>query len=399
MCPKKIGRFLLLSLFFFTGCEKEYKWFDTFSTTGEEPYDVSLLYQLIHKKAQKVIPLKSKLSNNLDTTLQDATYLFIGSEYYFDTADWRKLEQFVKDGNIAIFITSYVSFIKRDSLTPPIEFSTYNDSIIRVSLDTSYINPSNSFTITKRNEKRGMKANFQYASYLANDFYYPMGWLYEEKCNFWRYPQGKGAFVFHTTPLCFTNYALDTEEGYQYCSNALSKILKNKVLWDEYSGTEVARMMANNPKRNTLTPLVFILSQPALRWAWFVFLAGIVLYLIFGAKRRQRPIPVWNKPGNMALGFIKNVGALYLEEKSFKALAMMEIKSFYAFMLERFKMSPLEIHQESTIKRLEEQTKVKEKTWRDIFRQITIIQNADQITEADLHRVYKATEDLKKELT
>ena len=58
----------------------------------------------------------------------------------------------------------------------------------------------------------------------------------------------------------------------------------------------------------------FILSNPPLKYAWWLFLAGIVLFIFFNAKRRQRIIPIIPPKQNKSVEFVKSIGNLYLNE-------------------------------------------------------------------------------------
>src|SRR5690606_18183480 len=60
--------------------------------------------------------------------------------------------------------------------------------------------------------------------------------------------------------------------------------------------------------------LRFILDQPALASAWYLFLAGMLVFIIFHAKRKQRVVPVIQPLTNTTVEFTKTVSNLYYQE-------------------------------------------------------------------------------------
>jgi hypothetical protein len=56
------------------------------------------------------------------------------------------------------------------------------------------------------------------------------------------------------------------------------------------------------------------MSQPALKWAWYLFLIGLLIFIIFNAKRKQRIVPILKPLPNLTLDFTKTIGNLYYQE-------------------------------------------------------------------------------------
>jgi hypothetical protein len=87
------------------------------------------------------------------------------------------------------------------------------------------------------------------------------------------------------------------------------------------------------------SPLQYILSQPALAWAWYVFIAGILLYMVFAAKRVQRLIPVLPQKTNDSLGFIKTLGRVYFVQNDSVKLCAEMLHYFQIYVRERYRIS------------------------------------------------------------
>ncbi len=122
-----------------------------------------------------------------------------------------------------------------------------------------------------------------------------------------QYNVGEGKLYVSTTPLLFTNfYALDTSSS-AFTAGLLSLLPPDKdVVHLEYY--TLGRMEAQ-------TPLRYILSHPALKAALWLCLVGIVLFMIFEARRRQRIIPLVKSPTNLSIEFVNTLGQLYFSSK------------------------------------------------------------------------------------
>ncbi len=64
-----------------------------------------------------------------------------------------------------------------------------------------------------------------------------------------------------------------------------------------------------------MSPFRYFLSQPPLRWALYLSMVSILLFMIFTARRKQRAIPVIREPENKSLEFTELIGTLYYQKK------------------------------------------------------------------------------------
>ena len=63
------------------------------------------------------------------------------------------------------------------------------------------------------------------------------------------------------------------------------------------------------------SPFRYFLAHEPLRWALYLTMITIILFMIFTAKRRQRVIPVIHEPANKSLEFTELIGTLYFQKK------------------------------------------------------------------------------------
>lgn len=131
---------------------------------------------------------------------------------------------------------------------------------------------------------------------------------------------GDGALYLCSTPLVFTNYYMLLGKNQEFVAKALAYLPKEDILRTEYyqSGRQLPS-----------TPLRYILSNTALRWAWYITMASLLFFVAFEAKRKQRIIPVVVPPKNTTLEFTKTIGRLYYQNADHKNLAEKKILYFF----------------------------------------------------------------------
>ena len=121
-----------------------------------------------------------------------------------------------------------------------------------------------------------------------------------------RRPVGKGEIILISTPLLFTNYGMLDGNNAAYIFRLLS-LAKDLPLYrtEAYTKAEYEQQ----------SPFRYFLSQTALRWGLYLTMFTILLFMIFTARRRQRPIPVIRQPENKTLEFTELIGTLYFQKK------------------------------------------------------------------------------------
>lgn len=119
-------------------------------------------------------------------------------------------------------------------------------------------------------------------------------------------PWGKGEIILVSTPLLFTNYGVLDEKNATYIFRILSQIGELPIVRTEGYMKETAQTQRS--------PLRYFLSQRPLRWAIYLSMFAILLFMVFTARRRQRAIPVIQEPENKSLEFTKLIGTLYYQK-------------------------------------------------------------------------------------
>lgn len=135
-------------------------------------------------------------------------------------------------------------------------------------------------------------------------------------------PYGKGEVIFVSSPLLFTNYGILEGNTFVYIFRLMSYLADLPVYRTEaYVKTDAMLVAEQSPFRE-------FIKRPPLRWALYLALLGVVLFMIFTARRRQRVIPIMSKPANRSLEFIQLIGTLYYQRKDHVDLVRKKFKLF-----------------------------------------------------------------------
>jgi len=124
--------------------------------------------------------------------------------------------------------------------------------------------------------------------------------------NFLKIKFGKGNVYIHSEPLFITNYYLLKPGNEKYVQDVFSYLPKRETVWFTDSAVFKSR-----------SAMRFILSNPPLKYAWWLLLGGFLLFVFFNAKRKQRIVPVVEPLKNKSVEFVKSIGNLYLQEGDF----------------------------------------------------------------------------------
>ncbi|THF51442.1 DUF4350 domain-containing protein [Flavobacterium supellecticarium] len=206
-----------------------------------------------------------------------------------------------------------------------------------------------------------------------------------KNANFIRVPYGMGYFLLHTQPAAFSNYVLLKDKNAEYCSAILSYIPKGELFWQSFS---------YNDQHISGSPMRYILSQPALKWAWYLFLIGMFVFMLFNAKRRQRVIPIKEPVPNTTVDFTKTIGNLYLQEGSHHLIIEKKIIYFLEKIRSEYLIDTFQLD-ETFVKRLHQKTGKDPVLIEKVVRLIQKHRNELVSTQADVIEISKAIEKLK----
>ncbi|WP_329806568.1 DUF4350 domain-containing protein [Flavobacterium facile] len=293
------------------------------------------------------------------------TIFSISDFYKFDDKSTEELLNFVEEGNTVFISSTTLSDVLKDSLNFDIMLRNH----IETKLKSTLVNSNTNFELDKG-------ASDYYFSKFDKNTTKILGNIHDEKYtlpNYIEVKYGEGKFLLHLQPIAFTNYYL-LKNNYKYIESVCSHVDSETIYWN-VEGSQGSSISDS--------PLRFIFSQPALKWAWYLGLFGIIIFMLFNAKRRQRVIPISEPVKNTTVEFAKTIGNLYFIEKNHKDIAEKKIVYFLEKIRKEYYLETT-VLDETFMNRLHQKTS-KDKA--DIVKtnnKINYIKNSSSLTEKDL---------------
>ncbi len=323
----------LLLLFIIISCNKT-DWTENFKEKEKSPFGNYIVYNEAETlfKNQKVTLLKENIYDYLElNTAFDSTkthnYIAIkDGGYKLTNTGVAKLLDFVSKGN-NVFL-AFNSF--KDSLKSSLKFTTNNldKDVYEVKdlkkLDGTFELNNNAFSKTSFSFDRNIRRNY-FLQYNKNTTSILGTFAVdgEKVPNFIKIHHGKGAFYLHTQPIAFTNYYLLNGKE-EYAANVFSYLPNAAIIWDP----QIKSSKYEDKKEDDHNVFKFFLEHPTLTWFLFVSLIGLLLFMLFNARRKQRAIPIIEPLKNSTVEFTQTIANLYLKEDDHTNLVDKKIAYF-----------------------------------------------------------------------
>ena len=319
---------VMVGILLFTDVKKIIDWEENFDERSNTPYGLSVLYKelprLFNNDSIKTVYhtpynyLSANSEYGYGDHIAEGTYMIIGNTDYLDIASIDELLRFISNGN-TLFISDYfVPTPLLDSLELSIHYLKNIDSVSYISFKKSQ---DKKFLVDK-NE------GHYYFSNLPQD-YKILGNVEEknslnQRPNFIQIPYYYGKVYLHLEPKIFTNYNLLKGANYQYIETAMSFIPESNLYFD--SNTKYFNSYYGEAEKKS--DLGWFLEQRGFKWAWYLALLFLLIFIIFTAKRKQRIIKIKEPLRNTTLDFVKTISNLYYETQDHKNLVEKKITYF-----------------------------------------------------------------------
>lgn len=316
---------LVFALFMALSTSEPLDWTPSFTQEDKVPFGSYILFELLPElfPGRKISTAERPIYNVLqDSTTGDANYVFVNTVFQPDDLDVRELLDFVAAGNSAFIAAQGFGGPLADSLNIDTEVDVTLSDSSTGGFDDPGLQHETGYGFTKGS------ASFYFSKYDTARAV-PLGWMSAGPVNFIRVDFGKGHFLLSSLPLAFTNFNMLYQDNAEYVATALSHLPVRDTVWDEYY--KAGRRLAE-------TPLRFILSKEPLRWAYYVGLVALLLFIIFEGRRRQRVIPVIQPLRNTTVDFVETTGRLYFQNGDHRDLVGKKVAHFLDTVRERFRL-------------------------------------------------------------
>ena len=323
----------LLLLFLLIGCDKT-DWSENFKEKEKSPFGNYIIYNEAESlfKNKQVTLLKQNIYDYLMLesvidSVEIKNYVSIKHNgFKYTNGSTRELLDFVAKGN-NVFL-AFNNF--RDTLKTSLKFTTNNldkdvyDVKGLKKLEGTFELNNKAFSKTSFSFDRNIRRNY-FLQYNENTTSILGTFAVdgEKVPNFIKIHYGEGAFYLHTQPIAFTNYYL-LNGNEEYAANVFSYLPNADVIWDP----QIKSSKYEDKKEDDNNVFKFFLEHPTLTWFLFVSFIGLLLFMLFNARRKQRPIPIIKPLQNSTVEFTQTIANLYLKEQDHKNLVDKKIAYF-----------------------------------------------------------------------
>ncbi|GAB3576292.1 DUF4350 domain-containing protein [Hymenobacter daeguensis] len=321
---------------------------------------------------------------------EQANYLFVNNEFDNVRLDVRTLLAYARRGNNAFITAEDLNGAFLDSLgvrverlDPPVREGV-RPLLLPDSVELRFANPA---LAAVRCQLPGKVARHRFVlkpghagHTLATDA--------KGRAVYVEIPHGRGHFYLCSVPAAFSNIYFLRPASQQFAGAALRYLPARRTFWDEYQKQGPAG------EQSLLRVLV---AHEALRVAYFVTLAGAVLFMFMGARRRQRIIPTLNPLPNTTLLFTRTVAGLYSQGSSHALIAEKKVGLFIDYLRTRFQEVSPDFGDEAFRERLSQKSGLARPRVDELLRLVNHARTAPRMTDQQLLQLSRALSDFKRE--
>lgn len=357
---------------------KRINWAPSYSANDKNPYGAYILRQEMPKlfPAQKVESQEHTIYETFRRSFDarqhlrngDFSYIFINRLFSPSETDFQILTEFVENGG-NVFISAQL--FKKEIAD-------------KLGIKTSYffLSAQDSTSLRMVNPHLGNVQNYAFKRGTVSEYFKKHDYKTtrvlavnsHNKPVLLRKKYGKGVFYLNSTPLAFTNFHMVLNDNAKFVAKVFSYLPDQPIYWDEYY--KEGRIHNNSRLR-------FILSRESLRWAWWLTISGLLVFIFFEGRRTQRIIPVIKPLPNTTLEFTETVGRLYYQWRDHKNIAEKRITHFLEYIRTHMYLTTHQFDEDFYNKMVSKTGQSKEGIVQ-LFRLIQQIQEKEVISDSEL---------------
>lgn len=321
-----LGFLILIFVFAQIFKPKPLDWTESFSADSKIPYGGYLLHEYLPSlfPVQDITQNRTPIFNYADTLNPQKNWIFINKSFGLDGFETDILLSQIQQGaHVFIAARTYQNAF-RDTLDIATTFnnpllgggSILDDDTARVHFTNPALQTSTGYPYYKSTTQT------HFSTIDSSQAVTRLGENEDGNTIFLKIDIGEGSLYLHSNPTLFTNYFVRDEKGAEYAAKALSYLPDQTIIWDEYY---------KDVNRQDGSVVRYVVSEENLRRAWMLSIVGLLLFMIFRAKRKQRVIPEITPPENSSIEFAKTIGDLYMEKGDHKLIADKKIRFFFDY--------------------------------------------------------------------
>lgn len=361
---------------------KKINWFPSYVSHHKIPYGTYVLNDLMEKyfpnKIQRIQKPPFEFLTRTDSI--KGTYFFVNESVAFEEAELNTLLDWVDQGNM-LFVASR-SFEKKLLDTLHLEQrNIYNDGTLEPLFYFELVNPNINH---KRVEftKDYYTTSFDQLDTLNTTV---LGQVYSpsdstdtitKHVNSIKQAFGKGEIVLTSFPKAFTNYFILKDNNLEYTAGLLSYLDRNgQIYMDNFH---------KSGKSFYTSPMYLFLNTKEFKWAYYLILIGVLIYIIFEGKRKQRAIPVVAPLKNQTLAFTRTIADMYFEKGELPLITKHKIDYFLEYIRSKLHASTQNLEDEGFLRNLAMRSNTDLKDVKTLMSLISKLKAKQFVTETEL---------------
>jgi hypothetical protein len=358
-------------------------WSPSYVHTDNRALATEIFYEGLQTVASGIEHLdKSPFEVFQDSLQKSGTYFFVNRYVNLTEEESKDLLSWVETGNSVFIASEGIPKLLLDTLGLDVSFHVSNSEI--------EYQPSFNFKnepLKLADFKTSRKA-FEYLYFSKIDSLQTkaLGEVKTSKSreaehtNYIQVNWGDGKFLLHLAPQVYTNYFMVDGSNSEYTARTLGYLdLDQTLFWDNYY---------KSGKESISNPLYYLLSNPYLKSAYYLIIITSLLVVLFGGKRKQRPIPIIPAVQNRSYEFAQTIAGMYLDKKDHKAIAQKQITAFLEQIRSSYHLSTHEINT-SFLKDLASKTSKDFEVLKALFQYIERINTSEIVSEDELKTLDK----------
>ena len=203
--------------------------------------------------------------------------------------------------------------------------------------------------------------------------------------NFFRINAGNGHLFVLLNPMTWTNNFLLEKQNIKALENQMAYLPQypQNVYWDEYYKHLRYR------QRGDFSNWQVLMRHPALKWALWLAVLLLLLYVLFEGKRRQRLIPPKPALTNTSLEFAETLGRLYYLHHDNSNLARKMIQHLLEYIRNHYYLNTGQLNDEFVLL-LARKSGHPQEAVAEMFRQVHALRLANSVSDSELQHFYNS---------
>jgi len=366
-------------------------WRRTYLAKDKIPFGCYAIYNILEGTYANKVALSKQTIYNLyeENDYTNTSLIIVNDQVQMSRLDVQTMHEFIAEGNKVCIVASEHTGILADTFKLK---NSYDWNVFNNNSDSAMNKPG--FRARYIQPKNNVFKEYAYPE-AAGDCYFTVfdttlfsivsvnhrGGAVLIKAKI-----GNGELYLGTLPDVFTNIFVVDHINRPYVYNLLSALKNDTILWDEYYKTY-------NPQKEHM--LRYIFDSEALTAAYSLLLLGLLVFMIFALKRRQKAIPIVTPLQNSTLEFVDVVGHVYFNSRNHKHIAAEKINYFYFDIRTKFYLNTNELNEEFYLA-LSKLSGLEVMEIRGLFKFCERLKRAGDLNEDDLLELNKRINNFKQ---